>query len=540
MIDEPLAKTRCLSRRHLLAALPASAALLASTALPFAAWADDAAAPAAGAQPAAAAQKFSFDMLTEAMRAKAKQPYVAPEKVTSFLGQLKYDDYQRIQYNPDRARWDFDGSFFRVDAFHLGWLFDTPVTLDEVVNGTAQDFTFTTDDFIYHGDLAAKVPQNTPLQGVAGFRLRYPLNRADIYDELVAFIGASYFRALGEGNTYGLSARGLAINTGLSGTEEFPRFSAFYLERPAPGAQTVVVNAELDSPSVTGAYRFVITPGKNTVMEVTARLFFRAAVQQLGIAPLTSMFLYSANNRTGFDDYRPEVHDSDGLIIRRADGDTMWRALNNPPKLGSSVFSLDAVKSFGLHQRDRNFDDYQDAGAHYETRPSIDVEPLDDWGQGAVRLVEIPSELEVNDNIVAFWIPAAPVQAGQELEFRYRLTWGDLRPDGRGERAYVSDTRSGHGGVSGSKGDPNTRKFVVDFKGGILSRMPGDAAVKPVVTVSNGKVVTQTLFKITGSDIWRLVLDVSAADSSVVELTAHVAGYGRKLTEIWLYQWMKD
>ncbi len=508
--------------------------LLATTALPRIAAAQDAGTPAA-----AAPQKFSFDLLTEQMRARAKQPYVAPQKVTSFLGQLKYDDYQRIQYNPDRARWDTPDSFFRVDAFHLGWLFDTPVELYQVEDGMASEMAFSTDDFIYHGDLAARVPKAAKLQGVAGFRLRYPLNRADIFDELVAFIGASYFRALGEGNTYGLSARGLAINTGLSGAEEFPRFAAFYLEKPAPGTQSVVLNAALESPSVTGAYRFVISPGENTVMEVTARLFFRAAVQQLGIAPLTSMFLYSSNNRTGWDDYRPQVHDSDGLIIHRGDGDVMWRALNNPPKLGSSVLALNSPKSFGLYQRDRNFYDYQDAGAHYETRPSISVQPIGDWGQGAVRLVEIPSDLEVNDNIVAFWIPAAPVQAGQELEFKYRLIWGNLPPDPNGERAYVFDTRCGHGGVSGTKPDPNTQKFVIDFKGGILARMPGDSAVKPVITVSNGKIVTQTLFKLAGTDIWRLVMDVSAQSGAVVELTAHLAGYGRKLTEIWLYQWMK-
>ncbi len=540
MSDSTLAHTSSLSRRRLLAALPLSAVLMASTSLRSAAFADVPAPASVPTAPAAAPQQFSFDILTEEMRAKAKSAYVSPDKVTSFLGSLKYDDYQRIQYNPNRARWNTPGSFFRVDAFHLGWLFDTPVLLDEVIDGIAHDFVFSTDDFIYHGDLAARVPKATALPGVAGFRLRYPLNRADIYDELVAFIGASYFRALGEDNTYGLSARGLAINTGVSGTEEFPRFSSFYLERPAPGAQTVTVNAALDSPSVTGAYRFVIAPGENTVMTVTARLFFRAAVQQLGVAPLTSMFLYSDANRAGFDDYRPQVHDSDGLLIRRADGDTMWRALNNPPHLGSSLFAEQTPKSFGLHQRNRNFDDYQDAGAHYETRPSIDVEPIGDWGQGAVRLVEIPSELEVNDNIVAFWIPAAPVQAGQELEFSYKLTWGNLNPDGHSERAYIYDTRAGHGGISGTKADPDSRKFVIDFKGGVLARMPGDADVKPVVTISNGKITTQTLSKLSGTDMWRLVIDVSAQKGSVVEMTAHIAGYGRKLTEIWLYQWMKD
>ncbi|MDE3123165.1 MAG: glucan biosynthesis protein G [Paracoccaceae bacterium] len=533
MLDASPAHLPRLTRRSLLAAGTATAVLLATTALPLGAMAEDAPGPAAP-------QKFSFDILTQQMRELSKKPYVAPQKVTSFLGALKYDDYQRIQYNPDRARWNTPGSFFRMDAFHLGWLFDTPVMLDEVADGMARDFTFTTDDFIYHGDLAAKVPAKTALQGVAGFRLRYPLNRADIFDEIVAFIGASYFRALGEGNTYGLSARGLAINTGLPGAEEFPRFSAFYLERPAPGAQSVVVNAALESPSCTGAYRFVISPGENTVMEVTARLFFRAAVQQLGVAPLTSMFLYSDVNRAGFDDYRPQVHDSDGLMIRRADGDVMWRQLNNPPRLGSSVFALKSPKTFGLHQRDRNYADYQDVGAKYEKRPSIDVEPIGDWGEGAVRLVEIPSELEVNDNIVAFWIPSAPVKAGDELEFRYRLKWGNLPPDSRGQRAYVHDTRAGHGGISGSKPTPGLRKFVIDFKGGLLANMPGDAEVQPVVTVSHGKIVTQTLFKVSGSDIWRLVIDFSASAGSIVELTAHIAGYGRKLTEVWLYQWMRN
>jgi glucans biosynthesis protein len=537
MFDQTPAQPTSSTRRRLIATLPLSAFLLGGTALPRIVRAQSAPAKPG---PDAAPQKFSFDILTERMRARAKASYVAPKKITSILGQLKYDDYQKIQYNPKQSRWSGADSFFRVDAFHLGWLFDMPVGLYQVEGGTAKPFVFTTDDFLYHGDLAARVPKDAQLKGVAGFRLRYPLNRADIFDELVAFIGASYFRALGEGNTYGLSARGLAINTGLSGAEEFPRFSAFYLERPAPGAQSVVVNAALESPSCTGAYRFVITPGQNTVMEVTARLFFRAAVQQLGIAPLTSMFLYSPVNREGFNDYRPQVHDSDGLMIRRADGDVMWRQLANPPRLGSSVFTVKSPVSFGLHQRDRNFDDYQDAGAHYETRPSINVEPIGDWGAGAVRLVEIPSQLEVNDNIVAFWIPAAPVRAGQTMEFRYRLTWGDLPPDAHGERAYVAQTRAGHGGVSGTKPDPNARKFVIDFKGGILARMPGDSELKPVVTVSHGKIVTKTLFKVPGSDIWRLVLDVSAQSGSVVELTAHIAGYGRKLTEIWLYQWMRD
>ncbi len=542
------------SRRSILAALPATAGLLAAAGWPAAAAAAGVATattadpppsapaetPAAPPQPTnGAGQPFSFDGLSEAMRQRALAPYRAPAKPAIALGDLGYDDYRLIQFNPRRSLWNEPGSFFRLDAFHLGWLFDTPVTLYEVVDGRAREIVFTTDDFTYHGDLAARVTKKTPLAGVAGFRLRFPLNRADIFDELVAFVGASYFRALGEGSTYGLSARGLAINTALSGNEEFPRFFAFYLERPAPGAQQIVVNAALDSPSVTGAYRFVISPGRVTEMAVTARLYFRAAVQQLGVAPLTSMYLYSATNRASFDDYRPQVHDSDGLAIRRADGDRMWRALANPPRLGSSVFTEAAPRSFGLHQRARGFELYQDAGAHYETRPSLDVVPQGDWGRGAVRLVEIPSQSEANDNIAAFWVPADPIKAGDARSYAYQLAWGELAPDGRGELAHVIQSRAGHGGFSGSKPDPALRKFVIDFGGGQLARMPPDSTVEAVVTASGGKIVNKTLFKLTGRDMWRLALDVSAKPAAVVEMTAHIAGYGRKLSEIWLYQWMR-
>jgi glucans biosynthesis protein len=351
-------------------------------------------------------------------------------------------------------------------------------------------------------------------------------------------VGASYFRALGRNSAYGLSARGLAVNTATSQGEEFPRFSNFYTERGPAGGETITLYATLDGPSVTGAYRLVIKPGSATVMDVTARLFFRKDVEELGVAPLTSMFLYSEKNRAKFDDYRPNVHDSDGLRIERSDGDVIWRPLNNPPHLSGSYFDEVAPKSFGLYQRDRRFESYEDAGARYERRPSLKVEPLGDWGKGVVRLVEIPSDLEANDNIVAYWIPDAKAKAGDSLEMSYRLSWGDLPHDDTEPLAYVDETRAGHGGVSGVKATQGTRKFVVDFRGGLLGQLDPDATVQPVVTIANGTLSGSTLEKIEGLDLWRLVLDVSAEPDAVVELSAHVAGYGRRLTEMWLYQWV--
>lgn len=487
---------------------------------------------------AAAPQQFSFDLLAEEMRVLSTQPHTTAPAPEGFLGDLTYDDYRLIRFRDDRSRWVDEPTRFRLAAFHMGWLFPEPVRLYDVQDGMATEMLFSTDDFEYLNDLAARVPEHAELPGVAGFRLNHPLNRPDKWDELVAFVGASYFRALGRNSAYGLSARGLALNTATSQGEEFPRFSRFYMERDVAGGPSITVYATLESASVTGAYRFVITPGTETVMDVTCRLFFRQDVVELGVAPLTSMFLFSEKNRAEFDDYRPNVHDSDGLRIVRADGDVIWRPLNNPPQLTGSYFAETAPRRFGLHQRDRDFDSYQDTGARYERRPSLDVEPLGDWGKGNVRLVEIPSDLEANDNIVAYWIPEAPAKAGDAREYAYRLHWGDLAHDAGEPLAYVFETRSGHGGFAGVEAQQGTRKFVVDYKGGLIGTMEPDAEIQPVVSIANGEITGTVLEKIAGTDIWRLVIDISAADGAVVELAAHLAGFDRRLTENWLYQWI--
>ncbi len=520
-----------LTRRSLLAALPLSVALLTSSALARGALAQD-------AGNFAAAQQFSFDSLSAEMQALAAAPPVVPERQPSFLDDLKYDDYRLINFRADRARFGTDDSFFRLQAFSMGWLFLDPVLLFEVAGGQAIPMPISTDDFEYLNDLSTRIPAHAQMPGVAGFRLHHPLNRPDVWDELVAFLGASYFRALGRGNAYGLSARGLAVNSGLSVAEEFPRFTRFYIERPGAFSQSITVYAALESESLTGAYRFVITPGAETLMDVTARLFFRADIEQLGLAPLTSMFLFSEKNRGAFDDFRPNVHDSDGLRILRANGDIIWRPLNNPSRLASSYFAEENPRAFGLHQRDREFDNYQDPSAHYERRPSVDVEPIGDWGRGAVRLVEIPTDLEVNDNIVAFWVPEGRIRAGDTKEVSYRLRWGALAHDPGDARAFVLETRAGEGGVSGVENTEGTRKFVVDFKGGLLAGLGEGTAVEAVVNIRDGEIVTQTLSAIGGTGVWRLVLDLAAEPGATVELTAHLAGYGRKLTELWLYQWV--
>jgi glucans biosynthesis protein len=525
------APTTALSRRAFLGGV-VTLALLSSTVFTSAAKAIE---PVSGA--------FDFDSFTARMRDLASVPYEAPALIQSPAYQsLDYDGYRRVQFDTSKARWRDDRHGFQIQAFAPGWLFKEPVSVYEITNGDAHPFAFDSDDFIYHfdepGERAAMKEAEFP--GIAGFRINYPLNRPDAADELVAFLGASYFRALGRDNIYGSSARGLLINSWRDGPEEFPRFSEFYAERPT-GDGPLTIYAALESQSVTGAYRFEISPGgadrQETVMEITARLFFREDIAEIGIAPLTSMFLYAETNRSEFDDYRPQVHDCSGLVVEPEAGLPIWRQLNNTPQIGNSYFWDANLRAFGLYQRNRDFESYQDAGAHYERRPSMRVEPVGDWGQGQVRLIEIPARSETDDNIAAFWIPKEAPKAGEEREYRYRLIWGDLLPQDDAQLAHVAETRIGQGGISGVENASTLRKFVVDFAGGQLPRLSPETKFEVDAEVSAGEIVASTFSRVEANGHWRLVLDVETSGENLIELRASVGAGGEPLTEAWLYQW---
>lgn len=520
------------SKRSILNRRAFMASLLAGTALSRQAFAQQAGAPL-----------FSFDWLKNRMQNRAAQPEVPVTALQGFLNDLTYDDYRNIFFRPEAERWQPEELPFYVSAFHPGWLFHEPVYLNEIVDGQTRPMTFSTDDFGYRNSLEGTIPPHAELPGIAGVKIRYPLNTPEIHDELITFVGASYFRALGKGNSYGLSARGLSINTWLQGPEEFPRFSEFWLERPAIGDRSLTFYAAMDSASVTGAYRFVVTPGKDTVVEVEAALFFREDVKQLGLGPLTSMFYFNEHSERRFDDYRLQVHDSDAVRIVKSDGDVLHRPLNNPPRVANSYFTESDLQAFGLIQRDRDYESYEDAGARYHDRPSVMIEPVGDWGPGAVRLVEIPADLEIDDNIVLFWVPEHAPKAGEARTYSYRMHWGALPANADGPLAFVASTRTGVGGPSGVPiENPNWRKFVIDLEGGELGGMPNDAEVAPVVWTSAGTVTGVVLHKVpeAATDRWRLVIDLDGGDADLIEMSAHVAGYGRKLSESWMYQWVRD
>jgi glucans biosynthesis protein len=362
--------------------------------------------------------------------------------------------------------------------------------------------------------------------------VHYALNAPRYKDELVVFLGASYFRALGQAQRYGASARGLALDTAERGGEEFPRFEQFWIVRPARGARELTIYALLDSRRVAGAYRFVLRPGAETVTEVTARLHPRESGGKYGIAPLTSMFLHAENQRAVVDDFRPEVHDSDGLAIEAANGEWLWRPLVNPRRLLVTSFAQTDPRGFGLMQRDRAFASYEDLEARYDLRPSVWVEPIGAWGAGRIELVQIPTPDETNDNIVAYWVPEQVPRVGQPVEFRYRLLWqkaSERRPPG----AWVAQTRRGQGYASLAD---DVVKLTVDFDGPALRKLPTDAAVKADLSVSGGQQLALILHRNDVTGAWRMVVQVRRAEKDKpVELRAILRNGKKALSETWSY-----
>jgi periplasmic glucans biosynthesis protein len=475
---------------------------------------------------------FSYAWLRQEASRLARAPYKAPaENLPSWVTDLDWDAYQSIRFDPQQALWRTEGQPFQARLFHLGLYFKHAVQIHEVVDGLARPIHYSAGLFNY-GERVDR-PERLEDIGFAGFRVHVG---PDFERDMFSFLGASYFRAVGGTKQYGLSARGLAIDTGLAHPEEFPEFRQFWLERPGSESTGVTVYALLDSPSVAGAYRFVVRPGDTTVMDIGASLFPRRAVERLGIAPLTSMYQYGENDKRVSDDFRPEIHDSDGLSIHTGSDEWIWRPLVNSPVLRANSFLDRNPKGFGLLQRDRNFDHYLDDGAMYHLRPSVWVEPIGDWGEGAVQLVEIPTADETFDNIVVFWNPAAGFVPGQEQRFSYRLYWGN-EPPARGPGAEVTSTRIGAGGIPGQKNRPSSRKFVIDFVGGRLDQLAPDTRVTPVISVSRGHLSDPAARPLKGTNAWRCNFDLLSDGQEPVDLRCYLRDEQGALTETWLYQW---
>jgi glucans biosynthesis protein len=484
----------------------------------------------AGLSPAGAS--VAFDFATAAARAEklAAESFEEGSPIPDWLTQITYDQWRDIRFRPEHTLWRDQSLPFQLQLFHPGFYYNRTVAVNIVDPERVQPLAFSPAQFDYgRNDFAARVP---PALGYAGFRVHAPINTPQYYDEVIVFLGASYFRAVAKGQVFGLSARALAIDTALPAGEEFPYFKEFWIVRPEPRAKSLTVYALLDSPSLSGAYELVVTTGEKTVLEVSGRLYLRRQVRKLGLAPLTSMFFHGENTARVFDDFRPEVHDSDGLLLHFDSGEWLWRPLDNPRTLNVSVFRMPNPRGLGLMQRDRVFDHYQDLETRRDLRPGVWVVPQGEWGEGRAELVEIPTKSDTNDNIVAFWVPQRQPEPGTPFSFSYTMHWyGDSparEPDG-----HVVATRRDRGNVE------NAHRFVVDFEGRELRAFPADTILRAVVSIASGEdsaeLLDQHVVKNPVTGGWRLTFQVRPKRKEPIELRAFLDKGTITLTETWSY-----
>ena len=457
------------------------------------------------------------------------QPFAKPTITAPAFQKLGYDQFRDIRFRTDQAIWRGEKLDFELQLLPMGWLFDVPVEIWLVDGGNAKRLTADKSLFSL-GPLVGDVGPGAPY-GFSGFRVHGPINRPEYFDEYLVFQGASYFRAVGRGQGYGLSARGLAIDTARPNGEEFPIFRAFWIEKPKPNARSITVHALLDSQSTTGAYRFDVEAGQSTVIDVTATLYPRRALTHVGLGPLTSMYLRGPGHHRIDQDFRPAVHDSDGLAIYNGSGEFIWRPLTNPKMLQASAFMDRSPKGFGLCQRARSFQAYEDLEARYERRPSAWIEPKGAWGPGYVELIEIPTDEEIHDNIVAYWKPANAPEPGKAFAVAYRMHWTDDLPVAW-SGARVAATRVGKGKKEGST------LFVVDFTGPAVG---GQKQLPVAVATSNpGTIANVAVHANPEIDGVRVSFELDPAGTELCELRLALKLADQQISESWLYRWTKE
>lgn len=476
-------------------------------------------------------EDFSFRKVSERAELMAREGYLsAVPALPKKLRQLDEEQYKSIRWRDERTLWRREGLPFQVRFIHPGYTFDRKVDIEDLNEQRPLRYSPAFFDFGKSGIVAEELPDWV---GYAGFRLMHPFNKPDVLDEMVSFVGGSDFRAVARDLVYGTLARAIVIDP-AENSGETPVFTRFWLKRPDTFSSTFTVYALLESGSVTGAYQFEIEGGAETRIHVRATLYFRRIVQQVGYAPLISMFWFGENTSNTFGDFRPEVHKADGLLMQRSNDEWVWHPLAWSATQQVNVFSDPAFKGFGLFQRDRDFNHYQDLNALFHKMPSVWVEPIKGFENGTVCLVQQPTKDETLNNVAAFWSPKVSPTPLKPVEIEYVLRWmtdsSSLPPLGRCLSTRVDFQQ-----------EENRREFFLDFGGGPLDRLK--AGEQPTADVSSPTGATVSDVKIERNDFnrtWRISFVVNTDEKTKpTEILARLTANGVPLTETWSYTWTR-
>ncbi|KNY20406.1 glucan biosynthesis protein D [Methylobacterium sp. ARG-1] len=517
------------------AAVPTRRAVLAGavgTAAGFLPAIPRAAEPDRGTYPATtlpgAGAPFEANTLADIARARAAAPYAAPrtDDVPAVLKGLSRDAYEAIHPVPGRAVWAGRDFGYEIEPLLRGSIFDTPVSLFTVENGRVQPLAYDKDSLI-----AANIalPELTADTAFSGFRLRARFSDGGDVSNFALFQGASFFRLVAEGQDFGINARALALRPADSRGEEFPLFRALFIEAPAPG-QPIVVHALVESESATAAFKLTLTPGREaSVAGIDGTVFARAELDHIGLGGMQGSYLFGPLDRQKVDDLRAAAFSVEGLSIRNGYGEPIWRPVHNPEALQVSAFLDRGPKGFGLMQRARAYDDFEDDRRHWEQRPSLWIEPQDDWSEGAVTLLEIPSDSELNENVFAYWRPKAKLTKGGEMRFLCRQHWSKGWPDPLPpELARVKDSRCGRGSTG------TRRLFAVDFQGDGLAR---PEEIEVALSASAGTITRQDRFHYPERRTLRVLFELDPGSERASELRLGLRRGQDRASETWLFRW---
>lgn len=468
---------------------------------------------------------FGPNTVRDLSRALAKKPYEAPKApLPDPFNSLTYDQYVAIRPKPGSAVWSGDNVGFAIEPLHRGFIFSTPMDIYIVEGGFARKLTYESSAFEF-GKLV--IPPNLPDIGFSGFRVLRTVAGGS-YDVAI-YQGASFFRAEARGQNFGVTARGLSIRTADPQGEEFPIFRSVWIEKPTLTDNVLVIHALLDSPSLTGAYRFTLRPGEATIIDTEMTLNTRAAVDHFGLGAMSATYLFGPLDHKRPDDIRPMVHEVDGLQMLTGKSEWVWRPVSNRNTLQISAFTDSNPRGFGLLQRNRSFEAYQDDDAHWELRPSLWIEPIGDWADGEVRLVEIPSDSENNDNLIVYWRPRTSLAANSEIAYAYRQFWC-WSPPAKPPLATVVESREGKFGAK-------LRRFLAEFTSEAFAKPERLAEIKPNIAAKPGRIVAVRTFPSKERMTFRVLFDLEPTSDGVSEIRLVLEAEGKPASETWLYRW---